>query len=123
MRKLKVVCHGNVSKDLCKKMIGQKVSFDKKLIEYQLSLEEKHADIKLKILNNEYGLINDSIVRINELCLGMTYGLSNWDYITKDLLEQETGKEFDYKSFSKNKVRLLSNEANNGLVKKLLELQ
>lgn len=85
----------------------------RELIENGLKLEVKGPFLEyknLKLLNCDYALVNSDIVKIDQVNIGKTQGLTNFDYITLDLLTEMTGKEVSYKNFSKEKIDLIASE-------------
>ena len=104
---------GYLLKSKCREVIenGLKLEVKGPFLEYPLMPKASdYAGLKMKILNCEYGLINGEIVKIKELRMDYTRGLSNFDYITLDLLTEITGKEIVYKNFSKEKINLIASE-------------
>ena len=90
---------------------GLKLEVKGPFLEYPLMPKaSEYAGLKMKILNCEYGLINGEIVKIKELRMDYTRGLSNFDYITLDLLTEITGKDVTDKNFSKEKINLIADK-------------
>jgi len=85
----------------------------REIIENGLKLEVKGPFLEyqnLKLLNCDYALVNGEIVKIDQVNIGKTRGLTNFDYITLDLLTEITGKEIIYKNFNKEKINLIAGE-------------
>lgn len=104
---------GYLIKGKCRELVENKIKLEVNgpFLEYQLMPKTSdYAGLKMKVLNGEYGLINGEIVKIDSLRMSYTQGLRNFDYITLDLLTRITGKEVEYKDFSKEKINLIADE-------------